>query len=508
MPVTARNGGKRKSRNLKRKMLKGSAKKVLSKRYTRRKMRGGMKYIPDKKRSDLIYIWNSFLYDRLQNENNYKKLLLSSTDHTPNKYALFVIDMQNDFVDAKYNHEYNEMYDTNSTPKIVKDDEELNFVNGLNKIGNFNVAQGNTMWNTDKTTKDTDKTTKLQNLIVKINDAYNDPNCKCIIFSRDYHPVDHMSFSGEDPMYSNYKKNKLLSQFLNNKTTNPYTGNFPAHCIECHSGSSFIPILITDFFNNIQNDPNNTKVKIVFKGIHPDIDSFSAVGKDVIDSFASNMNVITNQKCNNTCSNVTGGYIFKDEKSIQDNVTFLSRIDINQMEQAPYDKWLSEVDTIEVCGLAGDYCVRDTICALAEKYTKKQIILLQDLTRYAHLPVFTIDTLPEHKSQTIYLKNDLNLLKINPAFYREQLLNTDINIDKGINYYIFKDNNLLLKEDIDNKRDNIKNEMFDLEKNFITAASYTHFITNHKHILDDYSTKDNIKILLDESNLSKRQNNK
>lgn len=493
MPITARNGGKRKSRNIKRRMLKGSAKKIMSRRYTRRKMKGGMQYIPEDKRSDLIYIWNSFLYDRLQKEDNYKNLLLLSKDYKPNKYALFVIDMQNDFVDENYDRKYNEKYDTDSMPNIVEDNEEMNFVNSNSKFGNFNVAQGYTML-------EKDKTTKLQNLIIKINDAYADPDCECIIFSRDYHPVDHMSFSGAEPMLSNYKKNKLLSKYSNIAS---YTGNFPAHCIECHSGSSFIPILITEFFDKIEE--NNNKVKIVFKGIHPEIDSFSAVGKNNIDSFASNMNVIKNQECTNTCSNVTGGYVFK-EKNIKENVNFLSRIDFNKIEQAPYDEWLSKVDNIEVCGLAGDYCVRDTIVALAEKYPRKKITLLQDLTRYAHLPVFTINTLPEHKSQEIYLKDNLDHLKIYPASYRKQLLNTDPNSNKGINYYIFKNNKLMLKEDIDKNK--IENEMFDLENNFVTAVSYTHFITNHKHILDDYSAKvNNIKILIDDTNFSKRQTN-
>jgi len=503
MPVTARNGGKRKSRNLKRKMLKGSAKKVLSKRYTRRKMRGGMKYVVgEENRRNLIYIWNSFLYDRLQKKDNYKKLLLLSNTYTPEKYALFVIDMQNDFVDDPYDREYNEMYDTDSIARIVKDDKELNLVNNLNTMGNFNVAQGKTML-------EKDKTTKLQNLIIKINDAYKDTNCECIIFSRDYHPVDHMSFSGS--YIENYKKNNLLNRYINQKASidenQPYTGNFPAHCIECHNGSSFIPILITDFFNTIKDDPNNKKVKIVFKGIHKEIDSFSAVGKNVIDSFASNMNITENKKCGVNCANITGGYIFKDEKSIEYNVNFLSRIKESNMIQAPYNDWLLSVNNIEVCGLAGDYCVRDTIVALAEMYTDKQITLLQDLTRYAYLPVFTMANLPEHKSQNIYSKNDPKLLNITTAdVYQTQLLNTDPKSDKGINYYIFKDKKLMLKDDIEKEKDNLIDNMFNLDKIF-TALSYEHFITNHNDILDDYSSKPNIKILIDESNYSQRPTN-
>jgi len=498
MPITLKNGGKRKSRNPKRRMLKRSMKRKIAKRYSRRKIKGGMNYIPDEKKGDLIYIWNSLLNDRLKNyeEYNKKQLLLTNTD-VSSLYALFVIDMQNDFLDNPYNRAY-----SLDGKNMIEDENEKNLVENYTKTGNFAVAQGSKMLKNDDVIP-----TKLNNLLSKINDAYKDPLCKYIIFSRDYHPVDHMSFS---PAYStfyqnNYLLNEYMNEYMKKNKDNPYTGNFPAHCIECHNGSSFIPELIEGFFNNIisDNDQNKSKVKIVFKGIHSDIDSFSGVGKYSIDSYASN-STTTPPVCVG-CSKKTGGFIFKKEKSIEENVNFLSKINIEEMIAAPYDDWLEDVKKIEVCGLAGDYCVRDTIVALSEKFKDKTIILLQDLTRYAFLPVFTINTLPQHRSQKTYSKaKDDNTLKIYPESYQNLLLNTT-NTNKGINYYIFKDRKLMDKTYIDNNKDEIKTKMFDLKgDNLYTALTYEHFITNHKDILDDYIINNNVKILMDETNLAVR----
>jgi len=148
---------------------------------------------------------------------------------------------------------------------------------------------------------------------------------------------------------------------------------------------------------------------------------------------------------------------------------------------------------------------------LSEKFQdndNKTIILLQDLTRYAFLPVFTINTLPQHRSQKTYSSaKDDNTLKIYPENYKKLLLDTT-NPNKGINYYIFQNRKLMDKTDIHEKEEEIKTKMFDLEGDKLyTALTYEHFITNHKDILDDYIIHDNVKILMDETNYSVRDPN-
>ena len=60
-------------------------------------------------------------------------------------------------------------------------------------------------------------------------------------------------------------------------------------------------------------------------------------------------------------------------------------------------------------------------------------------------------------------------------------------------------------DDIEKENNSLIDEMFNLkDEKFVNALRYEHFITNHKHILDDYAMSNNIKILIDETNFSKR----
>jgi len=346
--------------------MKGTSKHLKRKsnraRHNKKVKRGGAKWITGANRTDLIHLWNSLFYERAKTRLKLKiedKMVNERNLYGRKTKALFVIDMQNDFVDRVYDREN----DKHPIHKTSRD------------IGNFAVSGGATMLNPNSS------------FITFLNNAIDEYDL--IVFSRDYHPVGHNSFNKSDF----FEKNLCGGEkpLLDN---DPENGNFPAHCVQGSNGSLFVPE-VEEFIKKHQT--NDNKIKIVFKGIHKDVDSFTAVpvvgNFHIVDHIASNKN----GGCNcggdkNLCSTITGGYTLN--KPLTESISF-NRSD-GDYKQAPYNDWLKNIKEIDVCGLAGDYCVRDTIMSLAKKYTEKIVRLLAEHTRYAVLPYKTILTLPQH----------------------------------------------------------------------------------------------------------------
>ena len=448
-------------------------------RAKKMKFWGGMKYIPDEDRGDLIKIWDTFCKKRVDEDTQFETLK-TPLDTTVKNYALFVIDMQNDFIDRDYQRSY------------TKGDisGETNMVDKFTLNGNFDVAQGKTM---------------IDPLLTKLRAALNDQYCKYIIFSRDYHPINHASF-----FYINENINMSNDTYLGSKT-----GCFPAHCVQGHSGSKLIP----ELENFITTNTNSEKIKVIFKGIHPTVDSFTAVPMDTIDHIASNHNASLTNLCmecgegkpSPCCSSVTGGFYVADKNAV-DAMNYMEDVTVENSIQTTYEDNfinLSQVSKIEVCGLAGDYCVRDTIVALAKKYNDKEIVLLNYLTRYAFLPLFTIRTIPEHKAEYLqefnqnYSAIDTNEI----AMYKKQKIDDgdeSIRFEKDIKYYIFDcplngAPNLMTPEQLNSIDD--KDFIFwpglsEEEQAATLPLTRKHFITGHKEILSDYenANKNNSKI--------------
>ena len=340
------------------------------------------------------------------------------------KKALFVIDMQNDFVDRYYDRK-----DQNEQHPVWKDvmytlsakDPTLHLFGS----GNFAVAAGNEM---------------VKDMTKYVKTAIESTDYSHIIFSRDYHPVGHSSFNKN----AFYEKNLcgVCSNSKDNKCNDDDGGVFPAHCVQGKEGAKIINELDDLILSEISY---KYKIKIVFKGVHPHCDSYTAVEKDKIDAIASNKNHFRNEESNEEpnklCSSISGGYkLYKQSKSLtnkapakeataeeataeeainfngvfsyaqvdnnQATFEFIKDTEIYTLKKEDYS-YLNDVDIIEVCGLAGDYCVRDTVVALAEKYPNKKIILLNDLTRYPVLPFGTISIIPQHR----YLAKADNLPK-------------------------------------------------------------------------------------------------
>jgi len=440
-------------------------------------MKGGLKKASiGNYEGDLSRVWNTLFKKRINDDKYLQTIGIKNINFTHNDtadrnekeaYALFVIDMQNDFVDKEYARTLN----NNGTIETLEN--EGNITNPSINIGNFAVAQAITMY---------------EGLFKKIKSALEDPLCLKIYFSRDYHPSGHMSFS--HPLSSGNLTGG--GKYCDNENT---TGCFPAHCVQCHSGSKLIPEVET-ILKGLKED-QASKVEIIFKGIHKYCDSFTAVKKNDIDTFASN---IDKQQIP-SCSSVSGSYRLKsgDENAID---ILKHCIDFNdEIEQI--DETCTHIDfakelganikNIEVCGLAGDYCVRDTVVALAETFKNKKIILLTDLTRYACLPLFTMRTLPQHvdaDSATSY-KNTWNPEpeKI-PEYLRTELDSIQNTIPgKSIRHYVIKDSKLMNSDQLQEVTKYIEGG-FGMMKEF----NLTHFITDEKYIIKDYSKHGNIHL--------------
>lgn len=482
-----------KKQHLKRKAGKKSkrvVKKNLQKRLKENKNRrnyGGAKYLSGE--TDLAKIYNALLYKKGKDGKDKVNFQFKNTQVGDNKKkVLFVIDMQNDFLDMPYERTHGDLN------PILGSMEGIG--GGPNAKGNFDVADGQKM------------VAKNSEFMTFIETAIHSDDYKHVFFSRDYHPVGHKSFSiffKESPIL--LCKDCKTEDDLNSRAEELPDGIFPAHCVQGFNGTLFNKD-IEEILTNYASEKDDDKVQIVFKGIHKEADSFTAVNfsgnEIVIDHIASNNN--GNCKgCSNTCS---GSYKIKDGNLLSD-ITFNNEVVENDIDDVfqkiDYTTIIDdEVEVIEVCGLAGDYCVRDTIVALEKMFTDKKIVLLGDFTRYACLPFSTIMNIPVHINgpKERVPKDSNNILDIeeieelNGTDIKEFFLNkvTEKNSNKDIRYYLihydFKDRKLFTADEA--SKENIDIFDFNLNKE--------HFITPHSAILRDYA-KENIYIQITEPNL-------
>jgi nicotinamidase-related amidase len=238
--------------------------------------------------------------------------------------ALLVIDMQNDFIPS-------------TDPKSG---------------GRFAVAEGNLV------------APLCAQLVAATMAAGGD-----VVATRDYHPVDHCSFSTEG-------------------------GHFPPHCVQGTTGSKFCPAVAAAMSSAIKRDKN--RASIAFKGFHEDIDSFGALpyanggegritrrGKLCADAF-SGCNAAPWTGCLLCkCSSLHfDGEVDVDAapdmlavhhgapRGVEDMVTRLKKCGAKRLL---------------VCGLALDFCVCDTALN-ARDYGFEEVVIVLDATRAAHIP--------------------------------------------------------------------------------------------------------------------------
>ena len=514
-------------------------KKVVSKKKLIKKkvVKGGAKNLLNEK--NLSVIWNSMFLKKIVNGKKFStnRITVSKVE-TNEPYVVFFIDMQNDFMDVPYERSGdvccvqlgNNKNKVNGMSSVCRkygsepifqskltpvSETEKHSVPGLGKLGNFNVADAG-----DKLVSD---------IVSKLKSALNDKNCKKIYITRDYHPDGHMSFN----------------PFL---TPKPYCackgGVFPAHCIQGHSGS----LVIESISQVLKKSNKKDKVKVLFKGIAPNFDSFTALRKDNIDGFCSN----TNTTSTKLCSSISGCYEIFKQKNINSNeyipltvdealdfnlpISFKSEKNINikklnnkknlisdisrEIIKYSYTDINNEIKEIQVCGLAGDYCVRDTITALAEKFTTKDIVLLGGLTRYPVLPIFTMGTVPIHNYSGNFnlptidgLNYDLTLIKNNSNNKKEEKLlknkekllynfNNTNETNKSLYYYkLYYEEGIFYISKIN---DSLLNKPVTLNDFNLGQDKSFHFITPPEEIAKDYLKYPNIKIIFGSNDYSRK----
>ena len=323
---------------------------------------------------------------KIVNKKKFSNNRIINNIETKKPYVVFFIDMQNDFMDVEYKRsgavscvEIDEENGTKcrnldseltfkSTLTPVSESEPHSVLGNLSKIGNFNVADA--------------KEELITKIVSKLRKSLDDNNCKKIYITRDYHPDGHMSF---DP-------NLTPKQYCACKG-----GVFPAHCIQGHSGS----LVINSISLVLKASNKKDKVKVLFKGMSPNCDSFTAVEKSVIDNYSSNTLSSTR-----ACSSISGCYEIYNgsnpltvEQALDFNLPIsfnslkplnskIKKLDNNNKlindttkELVKYEfEFSSNKEEIQVCGLAGDYCVRDTITALAAKFPHNDVVVLGGLT--------------------------------------------------------------------------------------------------------------------------------
>jgi nicotinamidase-related amidase len=380
-----------------------------------------------------------------------KDVIKIPTKQTGIPNILYVIDMQNDFIDR--NVEVDSGVEGLKGPPLDK---------GKN-IGAFAVNNGSKL---------------INELIAFLN--LNKDRFDKIIFTRDFHDENHCSFYTRE------------------------NGPFPPHCVIGTVGSGLVKE-IKDWIND-SNSIIKDKIEILFKGMHPEQDSFGAVeyadkhiSKRQVGNCKktkqSNVNNVNN--VNSSCSiftgckkirfpktyNPTDDFVFKNE-SKENICKYFEPYNIFQLTG-------NNIANIYVCGLAGDFCVRDTALNFSDNnpekpYAKRfNVNVIHDLTRNAFIPIsIPQPSYPFNKDERY--GGELGECKyLNGTKLSEEVTNEIEN--KELYYYVFKvDENgtsILPKEKLVELNEKLD---FELVEGIPTNSEYHHFLTDHKQILHDY----------------------
>lgn len=185
-----------------------------------------------------------------------------------------------------------------------------------------------------------------------VDDAHG-KNAK-VIFTRDYHPMDHISFL-------------------------PQGGDFPPHCKQGTRGSFIVDELVA------VASPDDS---VVYKGYMSCADSFGAARYS--EAYAAGR-IRSVDPC--TLALSTGAQALPCSGRLDGAVHNLNAPpDVNPLPQKAHPRMesLLHPGTVYVCGLAMDYCVLDTAVNLRAQFPDRRICIVVGLTRAAKAnPGFT-----------------------------------------------------------------------------------------------------------------------
>lgn len=276
-----------------------------------------------------------------------------------------------------------------------------------------------------------------------------------IVFSRDNHDANHCSFNGRK-------------------------GPFPAHCVINTMGAALMP--------HFKKYDGNPKVEVIFKGMHPNVDSFGAY-QYPNDAYSSGRQIGPDCCTEKTadgigaCSDMTGGKYLADKSKAFADAPF------TPAEANTYDAIKDQFSTsfsigdlipdgstqhnVFVVGLAGDFCCKDTAMNIAKtvsanpsvaKGAKVNVYIIEPFVRYAFLPI-----------------------AFSPPFVDKAMFKS-IKEDKDFMYYMFE----VLPGD---KKRILKTDELTADLN-VNEMRYCHFLTDPKMIVADYEAA-GVKILME-----------
>merc|ERR1740130_554171 len=204
-----------------------------------------------------------------------------------------------------------------------------------------------------------------------------------VMFSLDYHPKTHCSFDGScknldtngesgNPSEPNYSPNK--GRYLN---------AFPPHCLyECASGEVCKPsedggARMHDRIRNATKEIKNGDMAVLYKGFHEDYESFAAIKHSIKDMAPTARD-----------AELTGGWALKNwkQKPMPDDSNRPTAAQFSKPEgdmvsaSTILEDW--GVKNLFVIGLVFDFCVGET--AMYAKATGiENVVVIADLTRPA-----------------------------------------------------------------------------------------------------------------------------
>lgn len=183
-----------------------------------------------------------------------------------------------------------------------------------------------------------------------------------VIATRDYHPIDHVSF---------------LS----------HGGPFPPHCVQGTEGSFFHPKIKETLQPLLATGDDGTKKKkthVVYKAFSRDVDSFG--GFMYADDESWKERISHSPACNHCVLEWTGAYhlfasnLHADANAPPDVMSVLEK-------KSTTDLLPSKEGRIFCCGLAYDFCVIDSAVNYRKAVPENgKYYILQDLTRAARIP--------------------------------------------------------------------------------------------------------------------------
>lgn len=289
------------------------------------------------------------------------------------KQILYVIDMQKDFID--------EPHEQLTGLNIIIDDKSIGHLGAFAvNNGGANLLEGS------------------DGLIQYLTD--NLENYDTIIFTKDLHDPNHCSFTKDG-------------------------GTFPPHCVIGTKGAHFDD-RISDWIRDNQIK-NKHKIKILFKGMHPNVDSFSAekykndpeiykkrqIGKKCYGSSLADGEHKEIHDHDSGCGNgCTGSYIYTHQNAIDYVGDVHQKWENINTYFEPFQLFTDgkgQNTEIHVCGLAGDFCVRDTALSLKDNYKESNVCVLHDFTRNAFVPLSVPLTGTAYDKKTRYGQGNLEV---------------------------------------------------------------------------------------------------